>query len=84
MDKFAIPKRNLYYIIAGLAVQVIGYLLLLGGGAVSPDEFNYALFSFTRMYVSPVLILAGYVLVIVALMVRRPLFKGRNSDKRSI
>ena len=55
MDKFAIPKENILYLIVGFAVMLAGYLLLLGGGADSPEVFNYALFSFTRMYIAPLL-----------------------------
>ena len=33
MDKFAIPKRNIVYILAGLALIILGYILLSGGGA---------------------------------------------------
>ncbi|HIZ86836.1 MAG TPA: DUF3098 domain-containing protein [Candidatus Coprenecus pullistercoris] len=79
MDRFAIPKENYRYLIIGLAVMVAGYLFLLGGGADSPDVFNYALFSFTRMYVAPLLILAGFVIELVVLLRRKPirLFKHK-------
>ena len=53
MDKFAIPKENVLYLIIGLAVIILGCLFLMGGGADSPEVFNYALFSFSRMYVAP-------------------------------
>ena len=80
MDKFAIPKENIVYLIAGLGLMILGYLLLLGGGADSPEVFNYALFSFTRMYVAPLLILAGFAVETVVLLMRRPirLFKCKQ------
>ncbi len=80
MDKFAIPKENIVYLIAGLGLMILGYLLLLGGGADSPEVFNYALFSFTRMYVAPLLILAGFAVETVVLLMRRPirLFKRKQ------
>lgn len=68
MDKFAVPKRNYIFIVAGLCVMLVGYLFLLGGGAESPEVFNYKLFSFTRMYVAPLLILAGFGIEVYAIM----------------
>lgn len=73
MNKFAVPKENILYIIIGLCVMILGYIFLLGGGADSPEVFNYALFSFTRMYVAPFLILLGFVAVLAAILVRKPL-----------
>lgn len=82
MDKFAVPKENIVWLIAGLCVMVLGYLLLLGGGADSPEVFSYALFSFTRMYVAPLLILAGFVMEIGVLLRRTPirLFKKNKEE----
>ncbi len=79
MDKFAIPRENVLYLIVGLVLMVVGYLLLLGGGADSPDVFSYALFSFSRMYVAPLLILLGFVVELAVLLCRKPirLFKRR-------
>lgn len=71
-NKFAIPKENVLYLIIGLAVMVLGYLLLMGGGADSPEVFNYALFSFTRMYIAPLLIVGGFVIELVVLLCKKP------------
>ena len=67
---FAIPYRNILYIIAGFAVMVLGYLLMAGGGSDDPQVFNEAMFSFRRIVLAPVLILIGIVGVIVAIMHR--------------
>lgn len=79
-NKFAVPKENVLYLIVGLAVTVLGYLLLMGGGADSPEVFNYALFSFTRMYIAPLLIVGGFVFELVVLLRRKPitLFKRKK------
>ncbi len=73
MDKFAIPRENVKYLAAGLGIMILGYLLMLGGGSDSPEEFSYAIFSFTRMYVAPFLILLGAVTELVVLLRRRPI-----------
>lgn len=65
---FAIPRRNILYIIAGVVVMVLGYILMVGGGSDNPQEFNEAMFSFRRTVLAPVVILAGMVIEVVAIM----------------
>lgn len=77
MEKFALPKKNIVFIIAGLILILIGYLLMTGGGAESRELFNYDLFSVRRLYVAPLFILVGFVVEIVAIMkVKRSGEKG--------
>ena len=73
---FAIPYRNILYIIAGFAVMVLGYILMAGGGSDDPKVFNEAMFSFRRIVIAPVVILAVMVMVIVAIM-----YRGKKEDK---
>ena len=67
---FAIHKKNILYIIAGLLVMLLGYLLMMGGGSDNPNDFNYGMFNFRRIVLAPVMIVAGMVLEIVAIMYR--------------
>lgn len=66
--EFAVPKRSVLWIIIGFAVMVIGYALMTGGGSSNPDEFSEAIFSFRRIVLAPVVIIAGVVVVAVAIM----------------
>lgn len=65
---FALPKRNVLYIIAGFAVMVLGYVLMAGGGSDDPNVFNEGMFSFRRIVLAPVVILIGMVMEIWAIM----------------
>lgn len=65
---FAIPKKNVLYIIAGFAIMVLGYVLMSGGGSDDPNVFNYEMFSFRRITLAPVVILIGMVVEIWAIM----------------
>ena len=65
---FAIPKRNILYIIAGFVVMLLGYALMSGGGSDNPDVFNHEMFSFRRITLAPVVILVGMVVEIWAIM----------------
>ncbi|MCR5570892.1 MAG: DUF3098 domain-containing protein [Bacteroidales bacterium] len=68
MSKMSITPKGLKLLLAGLLVMVAGYILMIGGGSSDPQVFNYEMFNFRRMVAAPVVILAGVVVEIVAIM----------------
>ena len=76
MDKrdFAFDKVNYILLAVGMAVVVLGFLLMSGSG--SPETaYDPDIFSARRIKVAPLVCLAGFVSMIYA-VVRRP--KGEN------
>jgi hypothetical protein len=67
---FAFGRQNYILVITGLVVMGIGFILMIGGGSDDPNEFSYALFNFQRLTLAPVLILAGYIIEIFAILKR--------------
>ena len=67
-EKMALTAKSLRFMIAGLAVLAAGFLLLSGGGSDDPNVFNYAMFDFRRLVAAPIVIVAGIVLEVVAIM----------------
>lgn len=65
---FALPKRNVGWIIIGFAVMVLGYILMVGGGSSEPSQFSPEIFSFRRLVLAPIVIIVGVVAVTVAIM----------------
>jgi len=65
---FVFGKQNYILLLISLAVIVIGFALLSGGGSDNPNEFSEEIFSVRRLYVAPIVILTGYFLVIYAIM----------------
>ena len=67
------PFGTLNYILmgAGILLLAVGYILLSGGGSENPDEFNPAMFDNRRLVVAPVLIVLGFVVEIVAIMIKK-------------
>ncbi len=66
---FAFGKENYRILLIGLVINVIGFVLMIGGGSEDPNKFDAAeLFSPVRLTVSPILIVAGYVVMIYAIM----------------
>ncbi|MDR1973063.1 MAG: DUF3098 domain-containing protein [Bacteroidales bacterium] len=74
---FAFEKENYILMIIGLVVLAIGYLLMVGGGSEDPDVFNYDIFSFRRVVLSPIVLVAGMLIEVVAIM-KKP--KKNNTD----
>lgn len=60
--------KNYILLIVGFVVIVIGMALMTGGGSDSPEEFNYAMFSWRRITLAPLLIVGGFVFEIYALL----------------
>lgn len=61
-------KINLVWMLAGLIVIAIGVVLMAGGKSNDPSVFNAKeVYSFTRITVAPILIIAGLVIEIVAI-----------------
>ncbi len=66
---FAMAKKNYILLAIGFAVIIIGFILMAGGGSDDPNVFNGdQLFSFRRIILSPIIILAGFVFEIYAIM----------------
>ena len=68
MDKMAMTPKQLKLLLAGLLVMVAGYILMTGGSSDDPQVFNYAMFDFRRLVAAPIVIIAGVIVEIVAIM----------------
>ena len=65
---FAFGRENYILLLAGLFFIILGFLLMIGGGSDDPNKFSDELFSFRRITLAPILILAGFVIEIFAIM----------------
>ena len=68
MANMAITPKGLKLLLAGLIVMISGYILMMGGGSDNPEVFNYAMFDFRRLVAAPIVIIAGIIIEIVAIM----------------
>ena len=71
-DKRKLPftKMNYILVLVGVALIALGMILMIGGGSSDPDVFNEKMFNFQRITLAPILILAGFVVEIVAIFWR--------------
>lgn len=65
---FALGRENYKLLAIGFVIIVIGFLLMLGGKSESPDKFSDGIFSFRRITLAPIVVLAGFVFEIWAIM----------------
>ena len=57
-------------LLIGLCIIVLGFVLMAGGGSDSPDGFNYAMFSWRRITLAPILVIGGFAFEIFAILKR--------------
>ena len=71
-EQKALPfgKQNFIIVLIGLALIALGFILMIGGGSDNPDVFNEKMFDFQHITLAPVLVLAGFVVEIVAIFWR--------------
>ena len=69
-NKPAITRKGLKLLLAGVLVMIAGFILMMGGGLKDPQVFNYAMFDFRRLVAAPIVIVAGVMIVIIAIMRR--------------
>ena len=65
-------KENYKWMLLGLIVIAIGFILMAGGKSSSPNVFSEKeVYSFRRITIAPILIIAGFIIEIFAIM-RKP------------
>jgi len=62
-------KENYMWMLIGLAVLALGFFLMAGGKSADPTVFDEKeVYSTTRITIAPILIIAGFIIEIVAIM----------------
>lgn len=75
-SQFGFQPENYKLLLIGLAINVLGFLLMIGGAAEDPNTFNESeLFSTRRITIAPMLIVAGYVVIMYAIMKKKKVTK---------
>ena len=69
-QKFAFDKTNFILLVVGMAVIILGFLLMSGPGSTE-GYFEPDIFSVRRVKVAPVVCLAGFVFMIYGIL-RKP------------
>ena len=65
---FIFTRKNYCLILISIGLLVAGFLFMTGKGNAGGREFNQDIYSFRRITLSPLVLLAGYAMMIYAIM----------------
>lgn len=67
--EFLFSKENYKFLLIGLGVIALGFILMSGGGSEDPNVFNEAeLFSWRRIRLAPTVVLIGFGITIYSIL----------------
>lgn len=75
-NNFYFGKQNYKLMLIGLALIVVGFLLMMGAdantvdGKFDPNSWNEGIFSIRRIRIAPLLVIAGFVVEVFAILKR--------------
>ncbi|GAA0751397.1 DUF3098 domain-containing protein [Psychroflexus lacisalsi] len=69
-EKFIFERDNYKFMIIGLAVIALGFILMAGGGSDDPNVFNPEIFSWRRIRLAPTVVLIGFAIEIYAILLK--------------
>jgi hypothetical protein len=78
---FPFQRKNYVWLLVGLGTIILGFILMSGGGSEDPKEFSDAIFSFRRITLAPLVVLAGYGIVMYSIMKKAPATTNANPSK---
>jgi len=69
--EFVFGKKNYLFMLIGIGIIALGFILMIGGGSNDPNVFNPAIYNFRRIRLAPALVLIGFGVEVYAIL-RKP------------
>lgn len=66
--EFIFGKKNFTWMLIGLGVIALGFILMSGGGSDDPNVFNPEIYSWRRIRLAPAVILIGFGVEVYAIL----------------
>jgi len=73
-EVFIFGKKNYLFMLIGIGLIVLGFILMSGGGSDDPNVFNPEIYNFRRIRLAPTLVLIGFGIEVYAILL--------NPDKK--
>lgn len=67
-NEFLFEKVNYKFLLIGLGVIALGFVLMSGGGSEDPNVFSEDIFNFRRIRLAPTTVLIGFGITIYAIL----------------
>jgi len=84
MDKknFVLGKENFFILAISVLLIVFGFLLMSGGKTTEATGFDPSIFSARRIVIAPIVTMAGFILVIFAILKKPKDETGQTLEKK--
>ena len=69
-QRMPFTRKNYMMMLIGIAIIILGFVLMAGGGEHTATEFDESIFSFRCITLAPIVVIAGFVFEIYAIMKR--------------
>jgi Protein of unknown function (DUF3098) len=66
--EFLFDKVNYKFLLIGIGVIALGFILMSGGGSTDPKVFSDAIFDFRRIRLAPTVVLIGFGITIYSIL----------------
>lgn len=67
-NNFIFGRKNYVFMLIGLGIIALGFILMSGGGSNDPNVFNPEIFSWRRIRLAPTLVLIGFGVQVYAIL----------------
>ncbi|CAA0140833.1 DUF3098 domain-containing protein [Tenacibaculum maritimum] len=67
-SQFLFGKRNYMFMLIGIAIIALGFILMAGGGSENPAVFNPEIYNWRRIRLAPTLVIIGFGIEIYAIL----------------
>ena len=67
-NKMPLTMRNYVLMLIGVALIILGFVLMAGGTKATPEVFSEDIFSWRRITLAPILVVAGFAFEIYAIL----------------
>lgn len=81
-ERMPLSVKNYRLMLLGVVIIVVGFVLMSGGAEHTATEFDESIFSFRRITLAPIVVIAGFVFEIYAIMKRFPEDEQSNNDRK--
>jgi hypothetical protein len=78
--QFPFGRDNYKFLLIGIGIVILGFILMIGGGSEDPNEFSEEIFSTRRITIAPIVALIGYGVIFYAILKRKPGFKNPENN----
>lgn len=75
--EFLFEKLNYKFLLIGIGIIALGFILMAGGGSDDPTVFSNDIFNFRRIRLAPTVVLIGFGVTIYAI------FKNPKTTKQT-